>query len=170
MTLLEAFDNPLSYKRNRDEERYLSSMFQNLGIGYFEVYDAVLGSDTIRFYLLLIRGKHYELHFSNSANDHEIGDLNQYRGNQLTRVIATGLELAIKKLKEKNAPFLIYGNTERRTNLYKKAIKSKHPGVIIKDVKNISGADGTMYPYGFYVKTDTRSLKIENVIKRASLK
>jgi hypothetical protein len=34
----------------------------------------------------------------------------------------------------------------------------------------LSGADGTMYPYGFYVKTDTRSLKIENIIKRASLK
>lgn len=164
--LSEAFDRPLSYKRNKAEESDLKNLLPS-SVTYYEIYDATLESDVIRFYLFLVGGDHYELHFSNSANDYDPMPVfgGKYKNNQLTRIIATGMDIAINKLKEKTTPFLIYGSDKRKTDLFKKAILSKMSDILIKDVKNIKGLDGSSHPTGFYVKQDTRTLKIEQMIQ-----
>ena len=164
--LQEAFDNPLPYIRIREEERNLRGVMPQ-SVKYYEVYDAELESDTLRFYLLLVNGNYYELHFSNSANEYDPISIfgSKYKRNQLTRIIATAIDIAVDKIKEKTTPFLIYGSDNKKTNLFKKAILSKMPDVIVKDVKNVKGVDGSIYPSGFYVKRDTRTLKIEQMIQ-----
>ncbi len=162
----EAFDNPLSYIRNRSIEKDLSNVLSSVGVNYFEIYESQLGNDTIRFYLFLVNGKHYEIHFSNSANDHETIALgNIYKNNQLTRIIATALDIVISKLKDKTTPVLIYEDTKRKTDLYMKAIKTKYPSVFFQPLTNVKGIDGSIHPHGFFVKPDKRTFKLENVIK-----
>ena len=164
MDLFEAFDNPLSYTRNKEEERIYRKAFYESGIRYFEIYSAKLGDDEINFYLFLNQNRQYEIHFSNSANGHEIVPLDRYKNNQLTKIIATGLHIAMKKLQKKTTPFLIYGDTKRKTDLYVKAIKSKITNVFASVIEPVQGIDGNTYPYGVLLKQDNRSFKIENLL------
>jgi hypothetical protein len=168
MTLSEAFDNPLSYQRNIEEEKIYRKSFFDAGIRYFEIYTATLNSDEINFYLFLNSSGQYEIHFSNSNNDHEISPingLNVYKNNQLTRIIATGIDIAIKKIEKKTTPFLIYGDTERKTKLYIRAIQTKIPNLITTEIGRVRGLDGNTYPYGVLLKQDTRTFKIENLLR-----
>jgi hypothetical protein len=165
LNLLEAFDNPLQYVRNREDEKIYKKVFYSSGIRYFEIYSAKLGTDEINFYLFLNSNRQYEIHFSNSANDHEIVPLDRYKNNQLTRIIATGLHIATGKLQEKTTPFLIYGDTKRKTDLYVKAIKSKIPDVVTSVIEPVQGIDGYTYPYGVVIYKDTRTFKIENLLR-----
>lgn len=165
MDLAEAFDQPLPYARNKEEERIYQKAFYEAGIRYFEIYSSKLGKDDINFYLFLNRESQYEIHFSNSANSHEIVALNIYKNNQLTRIIATAIRLAVEKLKMKTNPFLLYGDTERKTKLYIRAIQSKFPNLHVKEVHQIKGVDGHTYPYGAIIKPDTRSFKLENILR-----
>jgi hypothetical protein len=163
----EAFDKPLAYVRDNEQESELKTILP-AKVRYFEIYKATLGSDIIRFYLFLVNGDHYELHFLNSANEFEpMGILKIYAKNELTRIIATAIDIVTTKLKNKTTPVLVYGSDERKTDLFKKAIQSKlKNGIQIKDVKSVKGLDGTVYPSGFYVKQDTRTLKLEQIITK----
>ena len=165
MDLFEAFDKLLSYTRNKEEERIYKKAFYESGIRYFEIYSVKPGDDEINFYLFLNQNRQYEIHFSNSANQHEIVPLNKYKNNQLTRIIATALHIAMKKLQEKTTPFLIYGDTKRKTDLYVKAIKSKMPNIVTSVIEPVRGIDGNIYSYGVLLKQDTRSFKIENLLR-----
>jgi hypothetical protein len=166
MNLLpEVFDKPLVYVRNKDEESDYRKSFYEFGIRYFEIYTAKLGSDDINFYLFMNKDRQYEIHFSNSANDHEISSIDRYKNNQLTRIIATGLKIASEKIQKKTTPFLIYGDTKRKTDIYVRAIKSKIPNAVVTEVGQVRGIDGDIYPYGIVVKQDTRSFKIENIMR-----
>lgn len=166
MPLLEAFDKPLPYFRNKEEERIYQKSIYEAGIRYFEIYTADLNKDQINFYLFLNRDRQYEMHFSNSRNQHEIVPLlNIYKNNQLTRIISTGIDIATKKIKSKTTPFLLYGDTERKTKLYVKAIKTKVPNLLTKEVGQVKSLDGNVYPYGVLIKQDTRTFKLENILR-----
>jgi hypothetical protein len=165
MAIQEAFDSPLTYFRNKAEERVYSKAFYEAGIRYFEIYTASLGSDEINFYLFLNEKRQYEIHFSNSANQHQIVPLDRYRNNQLTRIIATGLKIASEKIIAKTTPFLIYGDTKRKTDLYLRAIRSKIPNIVVQEMSDVKGIDGFIYPHGAIVSQDTRSFKLENLLR-----
>lgn len=162
--LNELFDKPLPVKRSRSLEKELDKDLKGLGISHFKIFQSKLGLDTIRFYVCFVGGKHYEIHFSNSANDHDIIPINVYKNNEFSRIIATAIQLTVEQLKNKTIPVLVYGDNKRKTELYAKAVKSKFPTVKIKKVENVEGLDGSVYQYGFYAQADTRTFKLENVI------
>lgn len=134
-----------------------------MGIGYYQIYQSKIGRDLIRFYLFFVDGKHYEIHFSNSSNDHDIIPVNVYKNNEFSRIVATAIQLTIDHLKNKTIPVLVYGDDKRKTDSYVKAVLSRFPSVKIKKVENVLGLDGETYPYGFYAQADTRTFKLENV-------
>jgi hypothetical protein len=165
MELLEAFDKPLPFVRNKEEERIYQKAFYEAGIRYFEIYSTKLGQDKINFYVFMNQNRQYEIHFSNSTNDHKTVTSDRYKNNQLTRIIATGLNIAAEKLKTKTTPFLIYGSNKRMTELYIRAIKTKIPNIVTEIIEPVRGIDGNVYPFGMLVTQDDRSFKLENLLR-----
>ncbi len=149
--LNEIFDNPEHVNRNRELEKDLS-------LPSIEVWD----SKSAKFVLFKYNNA-WEIHILNpDTNDGQMTNI--FKGAGASKVIATAIYLIKNKLDDKNTPFRIYGDTEKKTNIWLNVIKKQFPsGLIFKEIKPIIGVDGAIYPIGYLINKDRRTLKLENL-------